>query len=168
VRSVRRVLDEEGALPGHPEGMGTVVTWAELLLVSGALWLLAATVWSYVLLRGDPSRRTPRAATLILVAGAVLVGLMSFGVWRSGFDGHAGVVIDPVPLRESPNGREQLDLEPGRLVDVRGSRDQWERVGLGGGPTGWIPVSALAIVETPTPSGPVKIPSALDSGGRAP
>jgi Bacterial SH3 domain len=158
VRTVRRVLDEEGALPGHPEGLGTLVTWWELLLVAGALWLGATAVWALFVAREAGRHRAWRAVALSFGGLALLSALTSFGVWRSGFASRAGVVLDPVPLRESPDGREQLDLEPGRLLQVRATRGTWRRVGLGGGLQGWVPASALGMVEAPVARGAITIP----------
>src|SRR5262249_12219376 len=155
----RRVLDEETSLPGHPEGLGTVVTWWELLLVAGVLWLAAAAVWAWHVWRGRKAARLEKGVMLGLVALALVVGVASVGVWTSGFAGRANVVLDPVSLRESPGGHEELDLEPGRLLEVKGSRGDWRMVELGGGLRGWVRASALAPVEVPVTSGTVRISS---------
>jgi hypothetical protein len=157
VRAVRRALDEETSLPGHPEGLGTLVTWWELLLVSAALWLLASATWAWQVWRGEKSLRWGRATVIGLGALALVVAAGSFGVWTSGFAGRASVVLDPVSLRESPGGHEELDLEPGRLLEVRGTRGDWRLVELGGGLRGWVPASSLAAVEVPVASGTVRV-----------
>src|SRR5206468_4150957 len=87
VRSVRRVLDEEGALPGHPEGLGTVLTWQEAAVAAAAFWCLAAWVWAWA---GSRKGRTPKSArilALFLVGAAVLSGIAALAIGRSGFDG---------------------------------------------------------------------------------
>lgn len=157
VRSVRRVLDEETSLPGHPEGLGTLVTWWELLLASATLWLLASATWAWQVWRGQKSLRWGRGLVIGLGSLALIVAACSFGVWRSGFAGKASVVLDPVSLRESPGGHEELDLEPGRLLEVRGARGDWRLVELGGGLRGWVPATALAAVEVPVASGTVRV-----------
>lgn len=157
VRAVRRVLDEETSLPGHPEGLGTVVTWWELLLVSGAFWLLATATWSFYVLRGRRAKTIGRSIVIALGALAVIVSAMALGVWRSGFAGRASVVLDPVSLRESPGGHEELDLEPGRLLEVRATSGGWRMVELGGGLRGWVQASAIAAVDVPVAAGPVRV-----------
>jgi hypothetical protein len=157
VRSVRRVLDEETSLPGHPEGLGTLVTWWELLLVSGSLWLAASGIWAWQIWRGRRASRLGRTVVLVLGGLALVVAVASLGVWTSGFAGRASVVLDPVSLRESPGGNEELDLEPGRLLEVKGARGDWRLVELGGGLRGWVQASALAPVEVPVTPGTVRI-----------
>jgi hypothetical protein len=157
VRSVRRVLDEETSLPGHPEGLGTLVTWWELLLASAALWLLASGAWAWQVWRGQKALKWGRPVVIGLGGLALVVAACSFGVWTSGFAGRASVVLEPVSLRESPGGHEELDLEPGRLLEVRGTRGDWRLVELGGGLRGWVPRSSLAAVEVPVSSGTVRV-----------
>jgi hypothetical protein len=156
VRSVRRVLDEETSLPGHPEGLGTVVTWWELFLLSGALWLFAAAAWAWQIWRGPPAIRFGRTIVMVLGSLALVVAVASVGVLSSGFAGKASVVLDPVSLRESPGGNEELDLEPGRLLEVKGARGDWRLVELGGGLRGWVQASAIAPVEIPVTPGAVR------------
>src|SRR5262249_60315419 len=66
VRSVRRVLDEETSLPGHPEGLGTLVTWWELLLLAGALWLFASATWSWQVWHGRAKGPVGRSLVIAL------------------------------------------------------------------------------------------------------
>jgi len=81
------------------------------------------------------------------VALAFLAVVASFSIARSGFARNGAVVLEPTPLRESPGGREELDLEPGRLVEARPASGAWIAIGLGGGLRGWIPTTAIARVE---------------------
>ncbi|HKA23632.1 MAG TPA: BatD family protein [Candidatus Eisenbacteria bacterium] len=157
VRSVRRVLDEETSLPGHPEGLGTLVTWWELLLLAGALWLFASATWSWQVWHGRTKAPLGRSLVIALGGLAIVVVVAAAGVWRSGFAGHASVVLDPVSLRESPGGHEELDLEPGRLLEVKGARGDWRLVELGGGLRGWVQAAALGQVEIPVSARPVRV-----------
>lgn len=161
VRAVRRVLDEEGALPGHPEGLGTVVTWREAMLAAAILWALAASLWGIGSLSARPSRRLARGVGIGLSALAVLVAFVALAVWRSGFGDRGAVVTDSVPLRVAPGGKEELDLEPGRLVELRGGNGPWVRVGLGGGVEGWIPAANANRVATPSGGAEPAHPAAL-------
>jgi len=65
------------------------------------------------------------------------------GVQSAGFAGRGAVIQQGVPLRSAPRGAEQLDLEPGRLVEYREGSRGWVHVGLGGGLAGWVPAGSL-------------------------
>ena len=160
VRAVRRVLDEETSLPGHPEGLGTVFTWWELLLFAAGLWLIASSVWAWHVWGGRKPSRWGRVLLIGLGGLAFVVAATSVGVWTSGFAGRANVVLAPVSLRESPGGHEELDLEPGRLLEVKGARGDWRLVELGGGLRGWVQATALAPVEVPISSSSMRISQA--------
>jgi len=159
VRSVRGVLDEEGALPGHPEGLGTLLTWREAALAAALAWALGALAWALGSLAAGRRRRLLRSGALALAGLALLAAAVTFGVWRAGFAARGAVIVEAVPLRAAPAGREQLDLEPGRLVEFREAKAGWVRIGLGGGLQGWVPATALDRVAAPQPPGARAAPS---------
>jgi hypothetical protein len=145
VRRVRRALDEEGALPGHPEGLGTLVRWQELLIgaaalfATGVLALAVAVLW-------PRTRRVARIVAAALALVALGAAATAAGVSRAGFGSRGAVLLEAASLRAGPGGAERLDLEPGRLLEWRRDHDGWIEVGLGGGLSGWIPAGAVARV----------------------
>jgi hypothetical protein len=145
VRRVRIFLDEEGALPGHPEGLGTILSWRDAGLAAAVLWSLAALAWALSRL----VRPAWRWVALGLAGSTVLTLLVTVGVWQSGFANRGAVILDAVSLHNEPDGSPELDLEPGRLVGLREAREQWVRVHLGGGLEGWVPLSSLEEVDRP-------------------
>jgi hypothetical protein len=143
VRRVRTFLDEEGTLPGHPEGLGTVFTWRELAAAAALLWAFAALAWALALV----THRLWRPVSLALALLVILACLVSFGVRQSGFGATGAVALESVSLHSEPEGRAELDLEPGRIVGLEETREDWARITLGGGLEGWVPRAALAPVE---------------------
>ncbi len=146
VLEVRRALDEEGALPGHPEGLGarlaprTVALGAAVLLLAGQALLAAA--WGGRRTRWR--RAWPGAALSVLAAGALA---LAAGLAGAGYGSRAGVIVRGTSLVAEPGGEPELDLEPGRLVVARETRDGHRRVGLGGGLTGWVRESDVVAVR---------------------
>jgi hypothetical protein len=143
VRQVRLALDEEGGLPGHPEGLGTLLTWRDSSLIAALLFALASLSWAVALLVA----RRWRYVALSLGVLTILSGLVTIGIWQSGF-GHAGAVaLNSVPLYDSAGGEPQLDLEPGRMVRLIERRENWVHVGLGGGLRGWVPAEMIEAID---------------------
>jgi hypothetical protein len=101
--------------------------WAVAALVLGAA---AGALW--------PRRRlTAAAAALTLLAGAV-DPVQSRLVARSG----SAVVQEPVTLEGAG-----LDLQPGQVVRLLERQGGRARVNAGGGVGGWLPESAIDIVD---------------------
>jgi hypothetical protein len=144
VRRVRIFLDEEGSLPGHPEGLGTVYTWRDVAVGAALLWSLAALTFALSL----TIRRSWRWVSVVLAGLAVLSVVVCLAIRQSGFGADGAVAVEGVSLYTEPEGRAELDLEPGRLVGLEEISGEWARISLGGGLEGWVPLPSLMRVES--------------------
>ena len=149
VREVRRTLDEEGALPGHPEGLAARWPARGVALVTLVLLVAGQLCWTRVWL-GQRAWLWP-ALAFTVVAGVGTVTAVALA--RAGFGERAGVLQRSSPLHAEPGGAADLDLEAGRLVEVFEAKDGFRRVGLGGGLVGWVREDDVVAVRTATRRG---------------
>jgi len=150
--SAQRSSRSSTALPVLAGGLfvalsGPIAVWTvgglEQPLVAALLWALTALTWALSM----TIRRSWRFVSLALAGLTILAGLVSFGIWKSGFGPDAAVAVDAVSLYKEPDGIPELDLEPGRLVGLAERSGEWVRITLGGGLTGWVPLRAMETVE---------------------
>lgn len=134
VQAVRRALDEEGALPGHPEGLAARVP-ARRLALAGAGLLALGQILLALAAAGRGGWRWAGGGLTLAALAALAAALAVEG---AGFGDRAGVIVRGTPLRPEPEAEAELDLEPGRLVLAHEAREGYRRVGLGGGLTGWV------------------------------
>ena len=150
VQGVRTALDEEGGLPGHPEGPATWLTSRDLLLGS-AIFLALAGLLGALSLTVRRLWWIPAAA----FAGVAVAGLLfSVSLLGEGFGSRGGVALGSTSLYAEPDGRPQLDLEPGRLVEILDREGDWVHVHLGGNLKGWVRAADVVPIGESSPAPP--------------
>lgn len=120
--------------------------WGLLLLVLS--WLAALPVaWSW---RQGVLESGLRRLVIGLVACVVAVGAVTTTRW---YEEHwrrtAVVVVGEVEVRSGPATTfpELFRIHDGLTLQIRGEREGWSRVGLGGDWVGWVPTGTLESVD---------------------
>ena len=149
VQTVRRTLDEEGALPGHPEGLAARWSPRDAALITVVILLLAQLAWIRAWLGGRFWRWPAAVLSVAAAAAAVTAATLA----AAGFGERAGVLQRSSPLHAEPGGIADLDLEAGRLVEVFEGKDGFRRVGLGGGLEGWVREADVVAVRVAPAAG---------------
>ena len=136
---------------GPPQTLADLVRGGSPLAlfgVGGLLFGIGLVAAVFVGRLGAGNRERHLLAWGAVVGGLLLVGA-ALGISHvQSRHMRAVVVADTAALREAPNAEAVPDttLPEGRLVEVRARREQWRRVRLADGTTGWVPAGALGDV----------------------
>ena len=127
---VKARVREAGGLAGG--GMRALpVTRLEWGVLAALLGLVAGFAW--------PRRRASAVCLAALAACTVAVPVQSMVVRQR---------AEAVVMRDARLGGTDIDLEPGRVVRVRGGDRTRLSVWVGSGVTGWLPADALRVVDS--------------------
>lgn len=131
-----------------PRGLAALVAgWSPLLLFGVGVLALGAGLLGAVF-RAEPGQylawRLPSAWGPV-AAGLLLVVVASGTSYIQAHERRAVVLPESVSLQAAPNETAASDstLTGGAMVEIQTSQDQWRRVRLGDGTTGWVPADAL-------------------------
>jgi len=146
--------DLELAGDGLPPVIAQLDRLAHVLAVREWGWLLLLLSWStsgtlaWSVLRGGlgPTRRRTLIALLVLL---VITAAVTATRWYEEHGRQAAVVVaEDVEVRSGPAETFPVvfRIHDGLTLVVRGEREGWSRVGLGGDWVGWVPAETLEAV----------------------
>ncbi len=121
---------EAGGLSGSPL-RSIPMTRLEWGVLGAMFGLAAGIVW--------PRRLASLVCAVLLAACACVVPVQSLAIARSG---------EAVVMRETRLGGSDIDLEPGRVVRLRGKDGGRQIVWVGRGVSGWLPADVVRGVES--------------------
>ncbi len=137
------------------------------IVVLALLWLVCGQMaWRWRRMApGDVSRR------LLLASAAALCAAIAVAVWRYHDERvkvQAVVVAPEVDVRSGPSDAFPVvfKMHDGLVLTVRGRRDDWRRIGLGGAWVGWVPASSLEEVRRPRTAGALLAEPSAAAAGR--
>jgi tetratricopeptide (TPR) repeat protein len=124
----------------------SVPEWSGLLLLSS--WLVAGLVawtWRRGAVEGPLRRALIAAAAVALIVAAITATRWYEERWRQ----EAVVIVEEVEVRSGPATSFPVvfRVHDGLSLTVRGERDDWSRIALGGDWMGWVPSGTLAQVR---------------------
>jgi tetratricopeptide (TPR) repeat protein len=121
-----------------------VLFTAVFMLTGGWLWLKYFGARRRAILDGQPLPAFPVGA-LICTLGLLIMGFLSAAKALEQSTVRGTILVKKIEARSTPdtNGTPLFELYEGLEVIVRQSNDSWMQITYPGGPTGWIPQSAL-------------------------
>ncbi len=127
---VKARVREAGGLTGSP-GRAVPLTRLEWGVLGALFGLAAGIAW--------PRRRASAACTALFIGCALAMPAQSLAIAGRG---------EAVVMRDARLGGTDIDLEPGRVVRLRGSTGARQTVTAGSGVSGWLPSDALRTVDS--------------------